>query len=70
MFAGRRISGKFRFVGEIVRMQKSDVVVAVTILIGNHTVQVIATESEAAQFSVGERVIVFSKAFHPVLLKA
>jgi molybdate transport system ATP-binding protein len=68
VFIGKKLSGKFKFEGEILQKQKSDVVYILTVSIGNNLVKVIATEAEAAQLQTGDRVIVASKAFNPILI--
>lgn len=68
VFIGKKLSGKFKFEGEILQKQKSDVVYILTVSIGNNLVKVIATEEEAAQLQPGDRVIVASKAFNPILI--
>lgn len=68
VFIGKKLSGKFKFEGEILGMEKNEVVYILTISIGNSLVKVIATEAEAQQLKIGDRVIVASKAFNPVLI--
>ncbi|OJU53835.1 MAG: molybdenum ABC transporter ATP-binding protein [Bacteroidales bacterium 45-6] len=69
VFTKHKISGKFQFVGEILKIEKDDVVHIVTLMIGNSLVKVIADEDEARSFRIGETVIVSSKAFNPILSK-
>jgi molybdate transport system ATP-binding protein len=59
--------GKFRFAGEVLAIEQADVVFAVSILVGNQIVRIIATPDEAAQLKVGSRVMLLSKAFNPML---
>ena len=68
VFIEKKLSGKFKFEGEILAIQKSDVVYIVTISIGNNPVKVIATKNEIRDLKVGDRVIVASKAFNPILI--
>ncbi len=69
VFANDQLSAKFQFVGEILAIQPSDVVFVIRVLIGNNIIQVIATEQEADNLAIGEKVIVASKAFNPVIEK-
>lgn len=69
VFAKHKISGKFQFVGEILNIEKDDFVHIVTLLVGNNLVKVIADEVEAQSFAIGEKVIISSKAFNPILSK-
>lgn len=67
---GKQLSGKFKFEGEILAMTPSDVVVIVTVAVGNTPVRVIATPESVQDFRIGDRVIVAAKAFNPVILPA
>ncbi len=69
VFTNDQLSAKFQFVGEILAIHPSDVVFVIRVLIGNNIIQVIATEQEATNLSIGEKVIVASKAFNPVIEK-
>ncbi len=69
IFSNRHISGKFQFTGEVVNIEKDDIVYIVTVLIGNHMVKVIADESEARELEIGNKVLVASKAFNPMIRK-
>ncbi len=69
IFADNKLSAKFQFIGEILNIEKSDVVTIVNVLIGNNIIKVIATKSESDKLSIGEKIIVASKAFNPVILK-
>jgi len=69
VFSNKQVSGKFQFSGEIIKIDKEDVIYIVTILIGVNIVKVVAVESEIQTISVGDKVIVASKAFNPLLQK-
>ena len=69
VFAHESFSAKFQFIGEILEMKKADTVYIVVVLIGNNLIKVIATIDEVAKFQIGEKVIVGSKAFNPILQK-
>ena len=69
IFSNRKISGKFQFTGEIVHIQKEEVIYVVSVLIGNHLVKVVADASEVEEFSIGDKVLVASKAFNPLIQK-
>ncbi len=68
VFGGGQASGKFSFAGEILAIEAADVVFAVTLLVGNQIVRVIATADEAQRLKPGDRVTLMSKAFNPVLV--
>ncbi|SHJ22702.1 molybdate transport system ATP-binding protein [Arenibacter nanhaiticus] len=68
-FGLNKASAKFKFTGEIISIQKEDVVYVVGVLIGNELVKVIADLAEVRQLAIGDKVYVASKAFNPILQK-
>lgn len=69
VFLHRAASGKFQFTGEVLRLEKEDLVWVVTVQIQSQLVKVVVLEEEAAGLSVGDRVRVASKAFNPILTR-
>jgi len=69
IFVNSSVSGKFKFTGEVLSIKKEDVVFIVTVLIQNQIVKVIAEKTEVDSLSVGDQVLVASKAFNPLLIK-
>jgi molybdate transport system ATP-binding protein len=69
VFSAGQTSGKFRFTGEILAMEAMDVMVVLTVLVGNQIVQVVAMPEEAAALHIGARVMLVSKAFNPMVIK-
>lgn len=69
VFQKNYISGKFRFAGEVLKIEKDDVLSIVNVLIGNNIIKVIASENEVESLSVGDKVMIVSKAFNPLILK-
>ncbi len=69
IFSNEKISGKFKFIGEILKIEPQDVVLIVSVLIQNNVVKVIADKSEIKSLNVGDKVMVASKAFNPILYK-
>jgi len=69
VFAHESFSAKFQFIGEILEIKKADTVYIVVVLIGNNLIKVVATIDEVLKFEIGEKVIVGSKAFNPILQK-
>lgn len=69
VFVANNISGKFKFVGEILKISPQDVVYVVTVLIQTNVVKIIAQESEIKEMNIGDKVMVASKAFNPVIFK-
>ena len=69
IFGEDALSGKFKFVGNILGLEKEDFLYIVTVQIGNNLTKVVATEEEAKNWRVGDRVLVAAKAFNPIILK-
>ena len=65
VFQDRHLSGKFQFIGELLAIEKQDVVFVLTILIGAQPVKVVS--ADVSNLSVGDKVLVASKAFNPVV---
>ncbi|HQS58022.1 MAG: molybdenum ABC transporter ATP-binding protein [Gallionellales bacterium 35-53-114] len=68
VFKAGQANGKFSFAGEVLDIETADVVFAVTLLVGNQVVRVIATADEVKSIKQGDRVMLMSKAFNPVLV--
>lgn len=69
VFSAGQTSGKFRFTGEILVIEPMDVMFALTVLVGNQIVRVVAMPDEAANLQVGDAVMLISKAFNPMVIK-
>jgi molybdate transport system ATP-binding protein len=69
LFADTNISGKFKFTGEVVRIEPAEIVFIVHVLIQNQVVKVVSRRSEIDGLQVGDTVLVASKAFNPVLYR-
>ena len=65
----KEISGKFKFVGEVLKIEKQDVVNIVTVIIQNNIVKIVAQDEEIADIKIGDKVMVASKAFNPIIYK-
>jgi molybdate transport system ATP-binding protein len=69
VFSEKRLSSKIQLMGEIVTIQPGEVVYIIEILTGNSIIKTIATREEAEEMNIGDRVMVFSKAFNPIIKK-
>ena len=69
LFSHKHLSGKFQFTGEVADIAAEDVIFVVTVLIDNHLVKVIIDETTAAELQIGDKILVASKAFNPVIVK-
>ena len=69
IFINQKISGKFKFVGEVLNIESQEVVFIVSVLVHNQVVKVIAQASEIKDIRIGDQVMLASKAFNPVIYK-
>lgn len=69
VFSQGQTSGKFRFSGQILAMEAMDVMVALTVLVGQQIVRVACMPEEAQTLAVGDTVMLVSKAFNPMVIK-
>ncbi|MFT3738727.1 MAG: ATP-binding cassette domain-containing protein [Breznakibacter sp.] len=70
LFIDNRISGKFQLVGEIVRIEPHDSIFLMTIVTGqNQLVKVMAFANDIENLSIGDKVMVFTKALNPMVVK-
>ena len=69
IFMNKELSGKFQFTGTVLSIEKQDVIYVVTVLIHNSIIKVVADASEIKDLKNGDRVVVASKAFNPVIYK-
>jgi molybdate transport system ATP-binding protein len=69
VFFNRQVSGKFQFTGEVISINKEDIIYIVSVLIGNNIVKVVATEEDIIGLKQGDKVLVASKAFNPLIKK-
>lgn len=67
VFAEEKISSKFKLTGEIISITKSDIVYVIQVFSGNNILKVVATEEEIKDFKIGQKVLVASKAFNPII---
>ncbi|MCK0189508.1 ATP-binding cassette domain-containing protein [Arenibacter sp. F20364] len=68
-FGLNKTSAKFRFSGEILKIQREDVIYIISVLIGNDIIRVVSDPKEAALLRIGDQVLVASKAFNPIIQK-
>ena len=69
VFSSHSNSEKFQFIGEILKIEKENFIYIVSILIGTSIVKIIAMEEEIKTLRTGEKIVVSSKAFNPILSK-
>lgn len=69
VFGDSMVSGKFQFPGVILDIQQDEFLYIITIAVGHHLVKVTASEREIKDLSVGDKILVATKAFNPLILK-
>lgn len=70
VFSNNTISGKVQITGQIARIEKQDTIYIVTVITGsNQIIKVIAFESDMENLNIGESVLVYTKAFNPIISK-
>jgi len=69
VFANQNISGKFKIVGEVLSIKKSDILYIVEILAHNEIIKVTAMKHEIENLNIGDKLLLSSKAFNPILTK-
>lgn len=69
VFVNSDLSGKFKFTGQIIEIQKEGVLNILTLSIGNNVTKVVASDEEIFGLTVGSKVIVAAKAFNPLILR-
>ena len=69
VFANQNLSGKFQFPGIVVKIENEEVLSIVTVRIHTQVVKVVVQHEEAQALSLGDQVMVVSKAFNPILYK-
>ncbi len=69
VFGASRLSSKIQLTAEVLRINRTGVVNIVEVLTGNTIVKVIATDEEVADLNIGDKVMLFTKAFNPMIRK-
>ncbi len=70
IFKNKEISAKFSFFGYVVDIKKADILYLAVINIGTDIVEIALTEDDIKDIKIGDRVLVASKAFNPIIKKA
>ena len=69
LFGDAKLSGKFQFTGIVLTIEAQDFLNILSLVVGKEVVRVVVDESEAKKLSPGDKVIVASKAFNPIIKK-
>jgi molybdate transport system ATP-binding protein len=70
LFIDNHISGKVQITGNVVKIEKFDTFYLLTIVTGmNQIIKVTAFQNDMENLNEGDPIIVFSKAFNPIIMK-
>jgi molybdate transport system ATP-binding protein len=70
LFIDNQISGKVQISGTLVKIEKHDTFYLLTVVTGmNQLIKVTAFENDMENLHEGDQVMVFSKAFNPIVMK-
>lgn len=70
LFLNNQISGKVQITGCVVKIEKQDTFYLLTVVTGmNQIIKVTAFQNDIDNLHEGDQVIVFSKAFNPIIMK-
>jgi molybdate transport system ATP-binding protein len=70
LFIDTHISGKVQITGKVVKIEKFDTFYLLTIVTGmNQILKVTAFQNDVENLVEGDQIIVFSKAFNPIIMK-
>lgn len=69
VFNLKEFNAKFQFTGTIIQIEKQDFLFILTVRIGKDLVKIVADESEGAQLTIGDKILVSAKAFNPIIHK-
>lgn len=68
LFTTHALSGKLQFVGEILSIEYDAPIYVITLLVGHSIVKTVVSAHEAQSLKIGEKTIIASKAFNPILM--
>lgn len=68
LFSTHALSGKLQFVGEILSIQYDFPIYVITLLVDHAIVKTVVSADEAQSLKIGEKTIIASKAFNPILM--
>lgn len=69
VFGAYSVSGKFKFVAEVVEVAVDGFLSVLSLRVGNDIVKVVDADPDHQPLRAGDRVVVASKAFNPVIIK-
>lgn len=69
IFANSNLSGKFKIIGEVLAINKNDILYVVDVLAHNEVIKIATIKKDIQNLNIGDKVLLSSKAFNPILTK-
>ena len=69
VFTNSQVSSKFQMIGTILEITLEDIAFLVSVLVNGAIIKVIASKQDLENISIGDKVLVASKAFNPIIIK-
>ena len=69
IFSNQYTSHKFSAVGELIELKKIDIIFIGIINLGNTICEIMLTEDDVKEIKIGDKVLVASKSFNPIVKK-
>lgn len=69
IFSKLNLSGKFKLVGEIISIKRSDIIYIVEVLANNEILKISAVKNDIKELAIGDKILLSSKAFNPIIAK-
>lgn len=69
IFIDSKVSSKVSLLGEILSIEKKDIIYILVISVGQNIIEVVVSEEEAKNLAIGNNISLHIKAFNPLVLK-
>jgi molybdate transport system ATP-binding protein len=69
VLGSKRTSGKVQFMAEVLKVESEDILKVLTLLSGISLVKVAVRDDDEQQYQPGDKVVIITKAFNPVIQK-
>ena len=69
VFASSNLSGKFKVAGEVLSINKSDILYVIDVMANNEVLKITAVKKDIENLSVGDKILISSKAFNQIFTK-
>jgi molybdate transport system ATP-binding protein len=69
VFASSNLSGKFKIAGEVLSINKSDILYVIDVMANNEILKITTIKKDIENLFVGDKILISSKAFNPIFTK-